>query len=181
LLPSLSAGRTSITLQSKILTAFKNSGGKDIPQEFDFVGITSPQSPGGVANIEPADVHRHIVSKNLLGELDFIPHLSCKDANADAIVSLLAAHRAAGVESVLALTGDKPVSAKGVFELESTSLLAKITRINNEAYLSAKIENLAETKQFFAGAAVSPFNIPKHRKCSSILRWRKKSPAERNF
>jgi len=156
------------------LTAFKNSGGKDIPQEFDFVGITSPQSPGGVANIEPADVHRHIVSKNLLGELDFIPHLSCKDANADAIVSLLAAHRAAGVESVLALTGDKPVSAKGVFELESTSLLAKITRINNEAYLSAKIENLAETKQFFAGAAVSPFKYTEASQMQQYFKMEKK-------
>ena len=27
-----------------------------IPQAFDFVGITVPQNPGGLANIKPADV-----------------------------------------------------------------------------------------------------------------------------
>jgi methylenetetrahydrofolate reductase (NADPH) len=156
------------------LTAFKNSGGKDIPQGFNFVGLTSPQSPGGVANIEPADVHRYLASKNLLGELDFIPHISCKDANADAITSLLAAHRAAGVESVLALTGDKPVSAKGVFELESTSLLAKITRINNDAYLTSQVENLVNVKQFFAGAAVSPFKYTESSQMQQYFKMEKK-------
>ncbi|MCE5339945.1 MAG: methylenetetrahydrofolate reductase C-terminal domain-containing protein [Planctomycetaceae bacterium] len=156
------------------LTAFKSSGGKDIPQGFNFVGITSPQSPGGVANIEPADVHRYLESKNLLGELDFIPHISSKDSNADAITSLLAAHKAAGVESVLALTGDKPVSSRGVFELESTSMLAKITRINNEAYLSAKVESLAATKQFFAGAAVSPFKYTEASQMQQYFKMEKK-------
>jgi methylenetetrahydrofolate reductase (NADPH) len=158
----------------KFLKAFNASQGSDIPSGFNFVGLTSPQSPGGVANIEPADVHRHLVSNDLLGNLDFIPHISCKDANADAITSLLAAHRAAGVESVLALTGDKPVSSKGVFELESATLLAKITRINNEAYLSAKIENLARTKQFFAGAAVSPFKYTEPSQMQQYFKMEKK-------
>ncbi|MFA5292374.1 MAG: methylenetetrahydrofolate reductase C-terminal domain-containing protein [Phycisphaerae bacterium] len=158
----------------KFLTAFQASGGKDIPAGFNFVGITNPQSPGGVANIEPSDVHRYIVSKNLLGELDFIPHISCKDMNADAITSLLAAHKSAGIESVLALTGDKPVSARGVFELESIGLLEKITRLNNEAYISAKAENLAATKQFFAGAAVSPFKYNEESQMQQYFKMEKK-------
>src|SRR4030043_801697 len=65
----------------KFLQAHKESKGKDIPADFDFVGITSPQSPGGIANIEPADVHRFATSKNLLGELDFFPHISCQAVN----------------------------------------------------------------------------------------------------
>jgi len=158
----------------KFLTAFKTSGGKDIPAGFNFVGTTNPQSPGGVANIEPADVHRYVVSQNLLGELDFIPHISCKDMNADAIISLLAAHKTAGVESVLALTGDKPVAAKGVFEFESIGLLEKITRLNNEAYISAKAENLGAVKQFFAGAGVSPFKYNEESQMQQYFKMEKK-------
>lgn len=158
----------------KFLTAFNTSGGKDIPEGFNFVGITSPQSPGGVANIEPSDVHRFLVSKNLLGDLDFIPHISCKDMNADALTSLLAAHRSAGIESVLALTGDKPAVSKGVFELESVGLLDKISRINNDAYLSAKPENLAATKQFYAGGAVSPFKYNEESQMQQYFKMEKK-------
>ncbi|OQA00187.1 MAG: Bifunctional homocysteine S-methyltransferase/5,10-methylenetetrahydrofolate reductase [Planctomycetes bacterium ADurb.Bin401] len=158
----------------KFLTAFNAGGGKDIPAGFNFVGITNPQSPGGVANIEPSDVHRFLVSKNLLGDLDFIPHISCKDLNADALTSLLAAHRAAGVESVLALTGDKPAVSKGVFELESIGLLDKISRINNDAYLSAKPENLAAAKLFYAGAAVSPFKYNEESQMQQYFKMEKK-------
>ena len=42
--------------------------------------------------------------------------------------------RKAGVESVLALTGDKPVKAAGVFELESLGLLRLIQRMNHESH-----------------------------------------------
>jgi methylenetetrahydrofolate reductase (NADPH) len=158
----------------KFLTAFNSSGGKDVPAGFNFVGITSPQSPGGVANIEPAEAHRYVVSKNLLGGLDFIPHVSCKDMNRDAIISLLAAHKSAGVESFLALTGDKPVSAKGVFELESVNLLAMVNRLNNEAYMSAKAQELSAVKQFFPGAAVSPFKYNEESQVQQYFKMEKK-------
>ena len=156
------------------LTAFNDSGGKDIPAGFNFVGVTNPQSPGGVANIEPSDVHRHIVSKKLLGELDFIPHVSCKDMNADAITSLLAAHKAAGVESIFVITGDKPISAKGVFELESVNLLNEITRLNNKAYMSAKPQELGAVKQFFPGAGISPFKYNEESQMQQYFKMEKK-------
>ncbi|MBU2597231.1 MAG: methylenetetrahydrofolate reductase, partial [Planctomycetes bacterium] len=156
------------------LTAFNDSGGKDIPAGFKFIGVTNPQSPGGVANIEPSDVHRHIVSKKLLGELDFIPHVSCKDMNADAITSLLAAHKAAGVESIFVITGDKPISAKGVFELESVNLLNEITRLNNKAYMSAKPQELGAVKQFFPGAGISPFKYNEESQMQQYFKMEKK-------
>ncbi len=158
----------------KFLTAFNSSGGKDIPAGFNFVGLTSPQSPGGTANIEPTDVHRYVAANKLLGELDFIPHVSCKDMNADAIISNLAAHRAAGVESVFIVTGDKPVQAKGVFQLESVALLERITRLNNEAYMSAKPQELAAVKQFFAGAGVSPFKYNEESQMQQYFKMEKK-------
>ena len=42
-----------------------------IPKEFDFVGITLPQNPGGLANIEPADILSQLKLKDLLGQAMF--------------------------------------------------------------------------------------------------------------
>jgi hypothetical protein len=42
----------------KFLKAAKDAGPDRSPPSFDFVGVTAPQSPGGVANLEPADAPR---------------------------------------------------------------------------------------------------------------------------
>lgn len=141
----------------KFLQDYKKAGSSAIPSEFDFVGITSPQNPGGTANIEPSEVLRQVQGKDLLGELDFIPHITCKDQNSDAIVSSLMGFKRCGIENILALTGDKPLNAKGVFELDSIGLLSRIGYMNNQEYLKCKPEAIDGVFQFFAGAAVSPF------------------------
>lgn len=128
-----------------------------IPEGLDFVGITLPQNPGGLANIKPADVLNQLTLKDLLGRLDVLPHVTCKDHNAFGILSLLVGYRNAGVESILVMTGDKPVGAKGVFELDSLGLLQTIRNINNESYIRAATDALDNVHQFFAGAVVSPF------------------------
>src|SRR3989339_100305 len=165
----------------KFLAAHSQTGGKDIPSEFNFVGITNPQSPGGVANIEPADVHRFAVANNLLGELDFVPHISCKDSNKDGIISLLAAHKAAGVESFLALTGDKPATSKGVFELESVGLLNLTSYMNDEAVIKAKPDALNSVPKFFAGAAVSPFKYNEESQMQQYFKMEKKIASGAEF
>jgi methylenetetrahydrofolate reductase (NADPH) len=141
----------------KFLQAWNEAGSSALPQGFDFACITLPQNPGGLANIQPADVINHLVSRNLLGGLDVMPHVTCKDHNAYGITSLLAGHQHAGVETLLAMTGDKPVGAKGVFEFDSVGLLSLIRSMNNESYMKAKPDALDKVHQFFPGAAVSPF------------------------
>ena len=128
-----------------------------IPEGFDFVGITLPQNPGGLANLEPADVLNRLKSKELLNGLDVMPHVTCKDHNAFGIISKLVGYRNAGVESILVMTGDKPVGAKGVFELESIGLLQSVRYMNNESNIKAKPDSLEQIHQFFPGAVVSPF------------------------
>ncbi len=128
-----------------------------IPEGFDFVGITLPQNPGGLANIQPADVLNQLKLKELLDGLDVMPHVSCKDHNAFGIISKLVGYRNAGVESILVMTGDKPVGAKGVFELDSIGSLQTVRYMNNESYIKAKPASLEQTHQFFPGAVVSPF------------------------
>jgi methylenetetrahydrofolate reductase (NADPH) len=141
----------------RFLRDARQQGQAAIPQGFVLAGIALPQNPGGVANLEPPDVVRQLTAEGLIDDLDVVAHLTCKDHNVTGMVSALSSCRSAGVESLLVLTGDKPVSAKGVFELESVTALQLIRRINNENLLKADPSKLAGVHQFFPGAAVSPF------------------------
>ena len=165
----------------KFLEGYNAASSSAIPKGFDFASITSPQSPGGVPNIEPADVLSQLKLNNLLGELDFIPHVTCKDYNADAIVSSLVGFRKAGIENILALTGDKPAKAKGVFELDSIGLLQLIKDINNESYIKAKPEELDNVHQFYAGAAVSPFKYTEASQTQQYYKMEKKITSGAKF
>ncbi|MFA5784673.1 MAG: hypothetical protein WC962_07315, partial [Phycisphaerae bacterium] len=128
----------------RFLRGFAEKGYDAIPKGFDFTSISVPQNPGGMANIEPVDVLGRIKLKNLLNGLDFLPHISCKDHNTDALVSMLNGLRSADVESLLVLTGDKPIRSKGVFELESVGLLRVIKHLNSHLFDSTKPDALDE-------------------------------------
>ncbi len=161
----------------KFLQAYQQAAGSGravLPQGFDFAAIALPQNPGGVANIDPAAVIHHLQARHLLDGLDAIPHLSCKDANSDALVSSLVAFRQTGITSVLALTGDKPAAAKGVFELESVGLLQQIRKLNHDACLKAQPDALARVHQFFPGAAVSPFKYTEATQMQQYYKMEKK-------
>ncbi len=158
----------------KFLKAHQELEGKFIPKGFDFAGIALPQNPGGLANIQPADVIGFLLNKDLLSGLDVMPHVTCKDHNAYGIESVLAGYKNAGVESVLAMTGDKPVGAKGVFELDAVGLLSKIRYINNETFVKSKAESLKSTHQFFTGAAVSPFKYTEASQMQQYYKMEKK-------
>lgn len=158
----------------KFLTAYRGESNSFVRDGFDFVGITSTDNSGGTPNIEAAEVLSHIKTKGLLSGLDFIPHISCKDKNADMLVSSLAGFRAMDVEAILVITGDKPVKGKGVFELESTTLLQMITEMNSKAYLKTSPDALDNVHQFFAGAAVSPFKYTEASQMQQYYKMEKK-------
>lgn len=98
-------------------------------------GLVQPQNPGGWVNIKPADVNSQLKLRGLLGGLDVLPHITCKDHNAFGILSVLVGYRNAGIESILVMTGDNPVEARGVFELDSIGLLQTVRGMNNESYI----------------------------------------------
>ena len=122
----------------KFLKAYQENQGQDIPESFALTGIMLPQNPGGIANIDPSDVIALIEKSQLSGDLDIIPHISCKDCNTDSLTSSLVGYRQRGIETILALTGDKPVTAQGVFEVESVGLLSMIKRMNQDSILETK-------------------------------------------
>jgi methylenetetrahydrofolate reductase (NADPH) len=163
------------------LKQYQETGGQEIPSDFILAGITLPQNPGGIANLDPSDVIALIEQNHLAGNLDIIPHLTCKDNNSDSLLSSLIGYRQRGIESILALTGDKPVTAKGVFELESIGLLSLIKRENQKAVLSAKPGQWNTVHQFFPGAAVSPFKYSEPSLLQQYFKMEKKIAAGAQF
>ena len=152
----------------------KHRDSNSIPEGFDFAGIALPQNPGGISNLDPTDVLAQLSTTNLLEQLDYIPHLSCKDHNQSALHSNLVGYRQRGVQSVLALTGDKPVSAKGVFELESVGLLQLIAKMNRKELLTGGYDNPADAPQIFSGAAVSPYKYSEASQLQQYFKMEKK-------
>jgi methylenetetrahydrofolate reductase (NADPH) len=158
----------------KFLSAYKKAGPDSIPAGFDFAGITLPQNPGGVANIDPGHAIDRLNAEGLLGDLDCMPHISCKDQNANSLVSSLVGLRDSGIESVLILTGDKPISSTSVFDLDSIGLLQVVRDMNNEGYIKAKPADLDKVQQFFPGAAVSPFKYTEQSQMQQYYKMEKK-------
>ncbi|MHC4388429.1 MAG: methylenetetrahydrofolate reductase C-terminal domain-containing protein [Planctomycetota bacterium] len=156
------------------LKDYKNSEDASIPEGFDFVAIASPHNAGGTPGIGMANVLSHMQAQKLLDQLDFVAHLSGKDQNADALVSSLAGFRAMDIETVLAMTGDKPVKGKGVFELESIGILQMIKQMNSEGYLKARPDELDNVRQFFPGAVVSPFKYTEASQMQQYYKMEKK-------
>jgi methylenetetrahydrofolate reductase (NADPH) len=164
----------------KFLKAWQASD-KRLPAGYHLAGITFPQNPGGVANFDPTDALAVMEAKGLLAGLDYIPHLSCKDSNTDGLVSTLAGYRARGVESVLALTGDKPTTAKGVFEVESVGLLGVIEKLNRAELMKVKPGQWDTVHRFYAGAAVSPFKYSEASLMQQYFKMEKKLAAGAKF
>jgi len=158
----------------KFLESYKKVGGSAIAGGFAFAGVTLPENPGGVANAEPGYILGRVASKDLFCGLEFIPHVTCKDRNVDGIVSSLVSYRKSGIDSVLVLTGDKPLKAKGVFELDSIGLLDLIGRMNNEAYIKARPDALDGVHQFYPAAAVSPFKYTEPSQMQQYYKMAKK-------
>ena len=157
-----------------LLKAYAESSKDFIPEEFDFVGYTCTQSPGGAPGIEPATVLSLARSQNLLGDLDFIPHVSCKDQNKDSILASLMGFKFTGVESMLIITGDKPLKSKKVFDIETIGCLDMISDINAQSYMRAKPENLDSVHQFYPSAAVSPFKYVESAQMQQYYKMEKK-------
>ena len=91
------------------------------------------------------------------GGLEPIFQMTCRDRNRIALQSDLLGAWVMGIKNVLALTGDLPAlgdhpQAKGVFDLDSVTLLQAITRLN-EGFDMAGNE-LKGKPSFFAGAVV---------------------------
>ncbi|MCP4451518.1 MAG: dihydropteroate synthase [Planctomycetes bacterium] len=165
----------------RFLDDWKDLKPGSVPDGFTVTGMTLPQNPGGVANLCPSDVMASLAEKGRLNDLDMIPHLSCKDHNSDALFSTLVGYRQRGIEAILALTGDKPVSSKGVFDLEAVGLLQMMAKMNRQAILKAKPGAWEAVQTFLPGAAVSPFKYTEPSLMQQYYKMEKKIAAGAEF
>ncbi|OGD19661.1 MAG: hypothetical protein A2Y69_02995, partial [Candidatus Aminicenantes bacterium RBG_13_59_9] len=140
----------------KFLTAYR--AGKDaLPDDVVLAGITIPQNPSGTATMSPADVYSLLRMKDLWSDLDVMPHVTAKDHNTESLKTYLIGLQKLGLESVLALTGDKPSSGKRVFEVDSLGLIELIKEMNYESFSRTAPGRFDRVHQFYILAAVSPF------------------------
>jgi len=145
-----------------------------LPKDVCLAGITIPQSPNGVASLSPSDIFSFLLLKNLWDDLDVVPHVSAKDHNVEAIRTYLAGLRQLGIESVLALTGDKPSSAKGIFEVDSLGLIDLVKEMNFESFQQAAPCRFDQVHQFHILAAVSPFKYTEASQWQQYIKMEKK-------
>ena len=148
-----------------------------LPDDVEVAGVTIPQSPSGTASMSPLDIYALLDKKDLWADLDVIPHVTTKDHNADAIESYLVGLRKSQLESVLALTGDKPGSAKGVFEFDSVGLIRFIKEMNDKAFDKAKAGEFDKVHQFYVAAAVSCFKYTEASQMQQYYKMKKKVAA----
>jgi 5,10-methylenetetrahydrofolate reductase len=141
---------------ASFLDAFER-GGSVLPADLPLAGVALPQSPGGVPALNPADIYATVLEERGWAGLDIVAHVSAKDQNAEALKASLAGLERLGIDAVLAVTGDKPVSGQGVFEVDSIGLIDLIGDLNDESFQRAAPGGYDAVHQFLILAAVSPF------------------------
>jgi methylenetetrahydrofolate reductase (NADPH) len=149
-------------------------GAAEVPAAFRFAGITIPQSPNGRASLSPVDIFAILDKKGSWSGLDVVPHVSAKDHNAEAIKTYLLGLRLLGLESVLALTGDKPAASKGVFEVDSIGLLGLVRELDFASIVEAGPGRFDGVPRFFPLAAVSPFKYTEASQVQQYFKMKKK-------
>jgi 5,10-methylenetetrahydrofolate reductase len=118
------------------------------------------------------------------GGLEPIFQMTCRDRNRIALQSDLLGAWVMGIKNVLALTGDLPAlgdhpQAKGVFDLDSVTLLSAITRLNEGFDMSGN--ELKGKPSFFAGAVVKVDSNTEASAEMQIYKFEKKIAAGAKF
>jgi 5,10-methylenetetrahydrofolate reductase len=118
------------------------------------------------------------------GGLEPIFQMTCRDRNRIALQSDLLGAWAMGIKNVLALTGDLPdlgdhPQAKGVFDLDSVTLLMAIKRLNEGFDLAGN--ELKGKPAFFPGAVVKVESNTSASEELQIAKMRKKIAAGARF
>jgi methylenetetrahydrofolate reductase (NADPH) len=155
----------------------------------DVIRERAKQFKGSVHALNITDNQRAVVrlssissAKILLEEgLEPIMQMTCRDRNRLAIQSDLLGAAALGIRNVLCLTGDHQSfgdqpEARGVFDLDSTQLIAAVAGMNNGVLLSGT--EMPKPTGFFIGAAANPFAEPLEMR---LIRLHKKIVAGARF
>lgn len=122
--------------------------------------ISITDNPGGAPMLPPDWLGRLLVDQRQR----IVIHMTCKDANRNALEAAAWRYAAEGFENILALTGDYPTTGFGgvadpVFDLDSVGLITLLRAMNMGLRIPGRrggTETLPPTN-FYIGCAVSPF------------------------
>ena len=138
--------------------------------------ISITDNPGGNPALLADSVAQELQSKGIPTLL----HFTCKDRNRNQIASQLYALERAGVENLLAMTGDATNSgwngtARPVFDLDPIQLLQMIGEMNTELEVpGTRVDMREQQTHFFCGAVVSPFKWTEGETFTQYLKLEKK-------
>ena len=122
--------------------------------------VSFTDNPGGNPMLPP-DALAALVAEGYRDNV--VVHLTCKDINRASLESALWRNAGSGLNNILALSGDLPMVGNpkrpaGVFDLDSSAMLALISAMNAglETQGRGGVERLPACS-FFAGCTVNPF------------------------
>ena len=147
-----------------------------------FSAVMLTQNPGGRLSYELVQAVSILRQQGFPETLSLVPHVTCKDLNLDALEVQLNALVDLGIDTVLALTGDKPATAQGVFQVDSLGLLMLVNRLNAQIARKAKdIDSLKKSPQIVSGAAISPFKYSEPSLMMQFIKVEKKVSCGASF
>lgn len=147
--------------------------------------ISVTDNPGGNPAIAPDAVAREILAAGV----DPIVNFACRDYNRNALESRMTALARAGIENILAVTGDYPESGYGgvarpVFDLDSVQSITYLKAMNAGLPVAAgpggKAQVLPRTN-FFVGGVVSPFKSREDELVPQLLKLERKVRAGADY
>src|SRR3954462_5400388 len=146
----------------------------------DVLSITD--NPGGHAMLSPDTLGTDLISRGQ----EVIIHLSCKDWNRNALESRGWKLGSEGVDNVLALSGDYPVTgprglAARVFDIDSVGLLSLFSEMNEGLPDERRQGVRLDRTSFFLGCVVTNHKRLEREVMPQYFKLRKKAQAGARF
>ncbi|MCE9614322.1 MAG: methylenetetrahydrofolate reductase C-terminal domain-containing protein [Lentisphaerae bacterium] len=148
--------------------------------------ISVTDNPGGNPAIAPDAIAREVLAAGV----DPIVNFACRDYNRNALESRMTALARAGVENVLAVTGDYPEGGYGgvarpVFDLDSVQSITYLKAMNRGIEVAgghgAKGAHQLPSTNFFVGAVVNPFKLREDELVPQLLKLERKVRAGADY
>lgn len=146
--------------------------------------VSVTDAPGG----NPALSAPAFASELVREGVEPLVHLSCKDRNRNQLEAELYAMQRAGVENLLCMTGDYPVTGwqgrpRPVFDLDSVTLLQQVRSFNAGMGYAGPKGNVVRTApgSFYAGGVISPAKYTEAETLLQLAKAKKKVFAGAEF
>ena len=160
--------------------------GKEIlSSDLPIHALSITDNPGGNPAISPDVIAKELQTMGI----EALVHFSCSDANRNMIESRAYALARDGLQNLLVVTGDYPVSgyegmAKPIFDLDSVQAIRYLKEMNAGLEIPGRkkgtSDKLSET-DFFIGCATSPFKKTEAELVTQFCKLEKKVQAGADF